>query len=301
VTPEDRLTELMEAAVTDLDPPVGDILAEAERRGRRLRRRRHVLLAAASAGAVLLTAAGVETGLRLISSQQVGVAGYQESGTARVSPNPSGGSSGGSSPATGSAWGSASASASGSTEPAYASGASGASAAKSFVPITPAAELAILRKLLTPWVFTDPSHPSATQADLWVNGDDGKGEFTVFVGVASTAKSGMDPADCAQQGLPITDVNNPVPATGPGCSEVKTDTGDMVMEEVVGGVHAGGYYQYRVIAYRADGVAVEITASDGVADTGVVTRSSPPMTPELWAAIVTDPAWQLEVPAAEAR
>ena len=299
MTPEDRLTALMEAAVTDLDPPVGQILAEAERRGRRLRRRRHVMLAVASAGAVLLTAAGVGAGLRLTSSQQVGVAGYQESGAARVSPAPSGAPSGAGTTGEGSAWESVSASGSGAAP--GAESAPGASEAKALVPITPAAELAILRKLLAPWVLSNPTHPSATQADLWVNVNDGKGEFTVFVGVASTAKSGMDPADCAQQGLPIIDVNDPALAAGPGCSQVKTGTGDMVMEEVLGGVHAGGYYQYRVIAYRADGVAVEITASDGIADTGAVTRSSPPMTPELWATIVTDPAWQLEVPAAEAQ
>jgi hypothetical protein len=290
----------MEAAVTDLDPPVGDILAEAERRGRRLRRRRRVVLAVASAGAVLLTAAGVEAGLRLASSAQVGVAGYPESSTARVGPNPSGGPPGGSTTEARSAWESASASASGSGSGAAAWSASGASGAKSLVPITPAAELAILRKLLASWVFTDPSGPGATQADLWVDGNDGKGEFTVFVGVASTAKSGMDPADCSLVGLPVIDVNDPAGVTGQGCSQVETKTGDMIMEEVVGGVHAGGYYQYRVIAYRADGVAVEITASDGVASTGVVTRSAPPLTPEQWATIVTDPAWQLEIPAGEA-
>lgn len=299
MTPEDRLTALMEAAVTDLDPPVGDILAEAERRGRRLRRRRHALLAAASAGAVLMTAVGVDAGLRLTSSEQVGVAGSQESGTARVSPDPGGGSGspGDSTTGTsgaGSAWEPGAAS----TAPAFASGASGA---KSLVPMTPAAELAILRKLLAPWAFTDPRQPSATQADLWVDGNDGKGEFTVFVGVSNAAKSGMDPAGCAQQSLPTIDVNDLAGTTGPGCSQIKTEAGDMVLEEVVGNVQAGGYYQYRVIAYRADGVAVEITASDGVAATGVVTRSAPPMTPKLWAAIVTDPAWQLEVPATGAQ
>ena len=299
MTPEDRLTALMEAAVTDLDPPVGQILAEAERRGRRLRRRRHVMLAVAAAGAVLLTAAGLGAGLRLTSSQQVGVAGYQESGAARVSPEPSGAPSGGARTGAGSAWESVAASGSGAAS--GAGSAPGASGVKSLVPITPAAEFAILRKLLPSWVFTDPSGPSATQADLWVHGNDGKGEFTVFVGVASAAKSGMDPADCAQQGLPSIDVNEPAGVTGPGCSLVKTQPGDLVMEEVVGGVHAGGYYQYRVIAYRADGVAVEITASDGIADTGVVTRSAPPLTPQQWAALVTDPVWQLEVPAAEAQ
>ena len=300
MTPEDRLAALMEAAVTDLDPPVRDMLAEAERRGRRLRRRRRTMLMVASAGAVLLTAAGVNAGLRLTSSQQVGVAGQQESGAARVSASPSGGSPGGSTTGPGSAW--ESASAPGAAEASTASeAASGAYAAKSLVPITPAAELTILRKLLTPWAFTNPSEPSTTQADLWVDGNDGKGEFTLFIGVASVKQSGMDPADCAQQGLPITDVNDPGTLTGPGCNQIKTYTGDMVMEEVVGGVHAGGYYQYRVIAYRADGVAVEITASDGVAATGTVTRPAPPMTPELWATIATDPAWQLEVPATEAQ
>lgn len=299
MTPEDRLAALMEAAVTDLDPPVRDILAEAERRGRRLRRRRRTMLAVASAGAVLLTAAGVDAGLRLTSSQQVGVAEYQESGAARVSAGPSGGSPGGSTTGPGSAWESA---APGAADASTASeAASGAYAAKSLVPITPTAELAILRKLLAPWAFTNPSEPSATQADLWVNGNDGKGEFTLFVGVASVKQSGMDPADCAQQGLPTLDVNDPGAVTGPGCNQVKTESGDMVLEEVVGGVHVGGYYQYRVIAYRADGVAVEITASDGVADTETVTRPAPPMTPELWAAIATDPAWQLEVPATEAQ
>lgn len=310
MTPEDRLTALMEAAVTDLDPPVGEILAEAERRGRRLRRRRQTVLAVVSAGAVLLTAAGVDVGLRLTSSQQVGVAGYQQSGTAQVSADPSGGAPGGSTPgagslresASGSASGSRSRSASGSgsrsTDPAFASGANGA---KSLVPITPAAELTILRKLLAPWVLTHPSAPSATQADLWVDADDGKGLFTVFVGVTATAKSGMDLATCAQQGLPTINVNNPAGVTGPGCSQIKTETGDLVIEEVLGSVHARGYYQYRVIAYRADGVAVEITAADGVSATGAVTRSSPPMTPELWATIATDPAWRLEVPAAEAQ
>lgn len=273
MTPEDRLTALMEAAVADLAPPVRDILAGAELRGRRLRRRRRIVLAVASAGAVLVTGTGVDVGLRLTASDQIGVAGYRETATATPS---------------------ATASATPSATPS-------ATAFTSLVPINAAAELAILRKLLSPWSITKPAAKGSGRAGLWVTGNDGKGEFTLFVGVASTADSGMDPADCAQQGLLTKSAVNAAGAAQPGCTQLRTDTGDTITQEVVGAVHSGGYYLYRVIAHRADGVAVEIEVSDGIAATGAVTRATPPLDPGLWSAIVTDPAWRLEVPAAEAR
>jgi hypothetical protein len=278
VTPEDRLAALMEAAVTDLDPPVGEILAEAERRGRRLRRRRRTVLAVVSAGAVLLTAAGVGAGLRLTGPHEVGVADYSDTG-----------------PPTSAAPSTVPASPSPSPSP--------MPPTKPSVPIaiTPADELAILHKLLPSWTFSNLDTPSPTQVDLWLNGDDGKGEFTLFIGVASAADSGMDPADCAQQGLPIVDVKIAAAAIQQGCSQVTTTGGDTVMEEVVGAVHTGGYYQYRVIAYRADGLAVEIEATDGVSSSGTVTRAAPPLNPALWGAIATDSAWKPTVRAAGAQ
>jgi hypothetical protein len=273
LTPEEQLATLMEAVVGDLAPPLGEILAKAERRGRRLKRRRRVALAIGAMGVVALCAVGVDVGLRFAGSHAIGVAGEETAPPGiRIAGSPS---------AT--------------------TGSRTQEATSGRLPIDGSAEILILHTLLpTSWSFSDPQEPET--ANLWITMNDGKGPFSVFVAVRSTADSGMDPVDCAAQGLPSLAVAA-LAAQGAlheGCVVQTFSNGDKAMEEAVGAVQVGGYYQYRIIVSRADGVAVEIEAGDGISQSGKTTRIAPPLSLMQWTQIARNQLWQLEVtPAAE--
>jgi hypothetical protein len=262
LTPEEQLATLMEAVVGDLAPPLGEILAGAERRGRRLKRQRRIVLAIGAAGVAILSAVGVDAGLHLTGSTALGVA--SQATATPGTPHPTG-------------------------------------EASAVLPIDYSAEILILHTLLpTSWTFSEAR--DAQDANLWITMDDGKGPFSVYIDVASASDSRMDPVNCTLQGLPTLAASalTESGAQHEGCALQVFPNGDKAMEEAVGMVAAGGYYQYRIIVGRADGVAVEIEASDGLAQAGKVTRTAPPLTLAQWTQIARDRLWQLEIPEAAA-
>jgi hypothetical protein len=73
--------------------------------------------------------------------------------------------------------------------------------------------------------------------------------------------------------------------------------GDKVMQEVLK-ANAYGVYQYRVIADRTDGVAVELDVSNGsLSGPGTkFTRADPPLSLGVWTVFAVDQVWQPRVP-----
>ncbi|HEU5425592.1 MAG TPA: hypothetical protein VFU74_01900 [Actinocrinis sp.] len=304
---EDRLSQLMDAATCALDPPIEALLAGGERLGRARRRRRRMAVGAGTTAVVLFAGVGVAAGLRSTGpGGSYGAAGHT---TARPSL------SAGPLPA--------------SPEPTPS-----ATLASSFptprgprpgeVPINATAAVNILRQLVAKtWKFGSylPSTPGSL---LRVDVDDGNGIAQITVNVAAAANSGMDPADCAKQGLgtanesasptspPWTGGASPsgsaqappgsVAPNGSECFITQVDNGDTAMTEVLASPPSKVVID-RVIAYRADGIAVEITARNGDLKSigGGVTRVRPPLDAMKWTYIALNPIWQLFVPAALVR
>lgn len=293
---EDRLSELMDAATRALDPPISAILAEGERLGRSRRRRRRAAVATGTAAVVLLAGAGAAAGLRLTRAAQYDAAdaapvvhhlSRAPTDTASAAEPGSSGSSG--------SWG-----ASGSSgAPATPSLAPGQSPSELLVPINAAAAFYILKtRVPAGWKYGTHDPSASNTSLLTVDVNDGAGLARIFVAIASTARSGMDPIDCSLQ-MPLIEGGGTRPAGAPpaSCDVQHYPNGDRVMQEVLK-ADPYGEYQYRIIANRADGVALEITAANG--DYGSpateVTRVAPPLTVAAWTQIALDPVWQLQVP-----
>jgi hypothetical protein len=275
---EDRLAELMDAATRALNPPIEDILAEGERRGRVRRRRRRAALAGGTAAAVLLAAGGAVLAERAEHTPRgitVGAGGAAEAaGSAEARP-------GGPSPSPRST-----------VSPA------GDAASVQTVPINAIAAANILRRLVGGAWKLGGFAASTPGSVLDVDIEDGLGPARIFVDVAPAAKSGMDPIDCTPQvGLLKGGGPRPVGALPPSCSVETFPNGDRAMVEVLA-ADTSGEYQYRIIVSRADGVAVEITAANGDWNNpkAAVTRARPPLTPAQWTAIALSAAWQVNVP-----
>lgn len=288
---EDRLTELMEAATRALQPPLEAILAEGERRGRSRRRRRRAAVAAGTAAVVLLAGTGAAAGLRLTRGTGYDAAGapaavHRPSGapssTDRASPSPSETALGAATP-----------------EPTR-------SATEPLVPINATAAYNIL-KMSVPagWTFGAYKPSDAINSLLDIDVDDGTGHARIFVGIGLNAKSGMDPIDCGQQKqAQVLNAGGAQPSGAPSisCTIQRYTDGDLVMQQVLP-VGMYGEYMYRIIANRADGVALEITATNGdfggVA--GAVTEAQPPLSIAQWTAIAMERIWQLRVPVSLAK
>jgi len=281
---EDRLSALMDAATRALAPPVESILAEGERLGRRRRRRRRAAIATGTAALVLVGGAGTVAGVRLARTDHqqnpnLGAAAIvQRTSRAPTSASPA-----------------------------------PTAAPSAVLPATPTApstdgvepinsETAVkLLKLngAADWKFGS-YHPKNNNPASLLNVDveDGRGLARIFIAIGSTTDSGMDPADCSFQAKLLQDVKGRPTGAPPASCNVRTlPNGDKVMQEVLR-ADQYGEYQYRVIAYRADGVALEITAANGDDQKSVteVTRATPPLSLPQWTSIALDRSWQLVVP-----
>ena len=90
-----------------------------------------------------------------------------------------------------------------------------------------------------------------------------------------------------------------VTPTSSECYVIGTDKGDTAMAEVLVSPPSKVVLD-RVVAYRSDGIAVEITVENGAPKgtiDGVVTRVWPPLDASEWAYVALNPIWQLYVPA----
>lgn len=286
---EDRLSELMSAATCALDPPIDAILAAGERLGRARRRRRRATLAAGSAAVVLLAGAGVAAGIHdpdLVGDYDVASHATHSARPIPVQRAPAAVST--SSPVA-------------ETPAAQPTG--------DLTPIDAQAAVVILRKLVAAsWYFG--SYPPASPGSvLLVDVDDGQGRAQIFVNVAPSAKSGMDPVDCVlqQARLKAQAQAKSYTTSSPNgylasCNVVALPNGDTAMEEVITPPHTR-IVMDRVVVNRSDGLSVEITAQNGAPGSNgtVVTRPLPPLNPAVWAIVASSRLWQLEVPVAEAK
>jgi hypothetical protein len=281
---EDRLSELMDAATRALHPPVDAILAEGERLGRSRRRRRRTAVATGTAAVMLLAGAGAAAGLRLTRTAQ-----YDAADAAHVLHRPS-------TAPTGSATLTPPASGDATPSPAP----TARTPAAALAPITATAAVNILRmKVSAAWKYGTYSQSSSGMSLLSVDVDDGKGLARVFVAIGRTKQSGLDPIDCKlQASLLANGGKRPTGAPPTSCVVQHYPNGDVVMQEVLQ-ADPYGEYQYRIIADRADGIAMEITAANGdwSAASTEVTRITPPLNVAQWTAVALDPIWQLEVSA----
>jgi hypothetical protein len=167
------------------------------------------------------------------------------------------------------------------------------------VPINATAALFILKaRVPAYWKYGTYAVSTSNNSLLSVDVDDGGGLARIFVAIAAAAKSGMDPIDCSLQ-TPLLQGGGkrPVGALPASCTVQSYPNGDQVMQEVLK-ADPYGEYQYRIIANRADGVALEITAANGdwANPATEVTRAVPPLTVAAWTDIALDPLWQLQVP-----
>ena len=295
---EDRLSQLMDAATCALDPPIESILAAGERLGRVRRRRRHIAIASGTAAMVLLAGVGVAVGLHDTDpADSYGAAGHvigpshvpipdSLAPTAIPSPVPSPTSAG-------------------------LFGFSNLKPKPGEAPINAPAAVTILRKLVAAtWTF-GAYKPASRGSLLRVNVDDGKGVSQIFVDIAPVAKGGIDPVDCALQGLGLPQATpssgaklrpNALGTLSECYTESNTVTGDTAMLEVIA-PPASKVVIYRVIVNRPDGVAIEITAQNGDPGSAAneVTRALPPLDVETWGIVASSPMWQPYVSAALAK
>lgn len=292
---EDRLSELMDAATCALDPPISAILAEGERLGRSRRRRRRAAVATGTATVVLLAGAGVAVGLRVMHTTQYdaddAVPAVHRLSRAPTGPGAESGPEAAASPN--------SAGADASSAPEFATPSPTPTASEALVPINSAAAFYILKtRVPADWKYGTYELSTSNTSLLTVDVNDGSGLARIFVAIATTANSGMDPVDCSLQ-TPLLEGGGkrPTGALPASCAVQHYPDGDQVMAEVLK-ADPYGEYQYRIIANRADGVALEITAANG--DWGnpatEVTRAVPPLTVAAWTQIALDPLWQLMVP-----
>ncbi|HZP51707.1 hypothetical protein [Actinocrinis sp.] len=297
---EDRLSQLMDAATCALDPPIDSILAAGERLGRVRRRRRHVAIASGAAAMVLLAGVGVAVGLHDTDPEDsYGAAGHVIGPSHLAVPipdslAPSTISSPVPSPTTAGLF-----------------GFSNLKHGPGEAPINAPAAVTILRKLVAAtWTFGDYK-PASRGSLLRVNVDDGKGVSQIFVDIAPVANGGIDPVNCALQGLGLPQATPSSAAKlRPNASgtlsecytEGNTVTGDTAMLEVIA-PPASKVVVYRVIVNRPDGVAIEITAQNGDPESAAneVTRALPPLDVETWGIVASSPMWQPYVPAALAK
>jgi hypothetical protein len=281
---EDRLSALMDAATRALAPPVESILAEGERLGRRRRRRRRAAIATGTAALVLVGGIGTVAGVRLARTDHqqnpnLGAAAVvQHASRAPTSASP------------------AATAAPSQVLPATPT----APSTDGVQPINSQTAVELLRlNGAAGWKFGSYNpYNQRTASLLNVDVDDGQGLARIFIAIGSTAKSGMDPADCSLQAKMLQDVKaRPIGAPPASCTVRTLPNGDKVMQEVLR-ADQYGQYQYRVVAYRADGVAMEITAANGdVQKSGTeLTRVTPPLSLPQWTAIALDRSWQLVVP-----
>ena len=282
---EDRLAELMDSATRALTPPLEAMLEEGERRGRRRRRIRRTALAGSTAAVVLLAAGGAALAERATERYDVGghsastrTASAETSPTSPVSPS------------------SAPASTDAAVSPATA-------LPQRLVPLNAAVAAGILKQSVgATWKFG--SYDPTSTGTLTFTADDGLGLFQISVTVSTTAAmaamtaKGVDPIDCSLQGALIKGGGpRPANAIPVGCNVAVFSNGDRVMQEVLN-ANAYGVYQYRVVADRTDGVAVELAVSNGSLSSPAAkfTRTDPPLTLSVWTVFATNHAWQPRVP-----
>ncbi|MFC8723144.1 hypothetical protein, partial [Kitasatospora sp. NPDC057198] len=176
------------------------------------------------------------------------------------------------------------------------------------VPVTAEAMLGILAGLLPPGGKLSEFRPGpfvstpAGATAFTVEYDDGRGAVQVSV-VVSPPDPQAAPWDCGR--VVLTDAGpRPAGAEPPGCTS-STDAAGTMVSAVTSVGPSGGYYFRQVHLERADRTSVDLSVSNGPAPSpdqwfGLAGRPVPPLTMAAWQAVVRDPAWRSEVPAATA-
>ncbi|MEW1910173.1 hypothetical protein AB0442_17230 [Kitasatospora sp. NPDC085895] len=298
---EDDLNGMFAESVHELSPPIGEMVAEGKRAGRKRLRIRRTLQAAGAAVAVaaVVTAVAV-AGPRPGAAQAEGPAAAGTAPPSAVGPSAAGPSA--ASPSAGKGPAGAE-SGTGTVSPSK-----GAVAEPGTADLTWQAMTEILSDLLPPGArlgnlnaFGVKYNTKPNQRYIELEYDDGHGPSTVMLTVSQGGPP--SPVTCetwqggSDEGTRKSGYEAPLCRT-----EQLPDGGRLRM--FVTGTDVAGLYDEMMDLTRPDGTTVQVVAANGTLDqyTGqkgvpiTVTRERPPLGLDGWKALVQSPRWQLKVP-----
>jgi hypothetical protein len=279
---EDDLSELFDRAVRDLDPAVHPIVAEAERRGRRLRTQRRAGQALGGGFVAVLTATAVLAGMSLIHPGSALVAagsrGHhsgKNTGASRASESPSPTISPEVSPAPGIH-----------VTPSIST--PGKSAPGDLMPA--AQMLATLKNLLPAGSTLGYVNPYATESgNVEVDYNDGNGAVDLQLSVEPSSM--FSPLSCPTP-LWTDEGTRPAGALPISCA-MRTLPDGSIERDAVYYADAYGFYGYSVYDQRPNGITVDLEVGNGILH-GLpqVDRAQPPGSMAQWEALAENPGWQ---------
>jgi hypothetical protein len=294
---DNQLRKLFDAAASELDVPVEDIVEAGTRLGRKRRARRNTGMVAAVVGVVGLTAGAVfgvqRFGIGSAPSNASAAAGRQTTDQrVSVSAVPSTGGALADTSAAGSSAGGAasSAAAAGGTTPVQ-------PLASGLVRSNPESGPQVGAALLTQLVSADGLHAvrqngtSVGVADLIYDDGHGQSEIMASVREYSAALKQWNAYTCVNFNSADA-ATRPYGVPEPSCMKVIT-TGGYAEYLMVTSDDGSGFYDYEVNLFTADNMVVALDAGNGVpqATTVDVTRKLPPLSLAEMQAIVADPSW----------
>lgn len=157
------------------------------------------------------------------------------------------------------------------------------------ISLNPTTALQLLRSLM-PTGTLSPITDEHTSGLLDVTDSDGLAPAEVMVFVDPATSSGMDPIWCGPE-LPRDQGRRPEGAPPASCKTSVLPNGDKAMVQVTA-TDPNGYYSYRIIVDKKDGIDVEIQATNGNFALPVKpARAKPPLTPNEWLSIADNPGW----------
>ena len=270
---DDEIADLFERVSQGLNPEVGDMVAQGERLGRRLRRRNRAAAAAGSALAVVVVAgialaAGINHAHPYHSPAAAGssVAGRHPGGRAAPArarqPGPHRAKRPG-------------------THPAKAAGPG----------MTGSQLMTTLRRLLPPGSVLSHVNPySTTRGSLEVDYNDGRGAVDLIISVTRTWTN--PPLNCPHP-LWANEGTRPAGALPISCAMRVLADGSIERDAVMY-ADEYGFYGYDIYDERPDDVTVFIQVANGINHTlPQVDRPRPPGSMAEWEAVVQNPVWHL--------
>lgn len=283
---EAKLSELLASSTNDLEPPVGSIIEQGVRRGRRMQRYARIRGAAVATG-VLAVTVGATVGVVAVADRPgsgdapsaFSVAGARPSGAANqhatVTPT--------------------------ARPPAHptANATAKAAAAKT----TPAKTVrlsykqveAILGDLLPPGRLVRLTMlPQSSGTDYWANYLPGTRGYQVSVDIVPSGSRGATVSSCA--GLPAPDEGPRPPGATPAGCEIRTLPGGGHLLLLTTGADQWGFYDYELVYDRPDGAQVTITLANGTTDSShgnpvTVNAVKPPLTMDQLVTVIESDRW----------
>jgi len=274
---EAELSELLAASTNDLNPPVGSIIEQGVRRGRRMQRYVRIRGAAVAAG-VLAVTIGATVGIVGIVNRPAGSSG-----------GPSAFSVAGARPA-GSANQHAKV-----TPPARPTASATKAKPGKTVKLSHMQVEAILGDLLPPGRFVRlPMLSGQPGTDYWANYVQAGRGYQVSVDIVPSGSRNATVSSCS--GVPAPDEGpRPAGATPASC-EGRNIPGGGHLLLICTGADAWGFYDYELVYDRPDGAQVTLTLANGVSEPShgnpvTVNAARPPLTMDQLVTVIESDRW----------